>query len=47
MFIPTIYRKEIAELEEKIDNGFGSESDILRLQEIWRNIVEQDNKEGA
>lgn len=47
MIIPDCYKKEIAELEEKIADGFGSEQDELRLQEIWRNIVEDANQRGA
>lgn len=46
MNIPAFYRKEIAELEGKIADGFGSEKDELRLQEIWRDIVEKENFKG-
>ena len=47
MNIPACYRKEIAELEDKIADGFASKKDELRLQEIWRNIVENENFKGA
>lgn len=43
MTIPQCYREEIAELEDKIQDGFASEADILRLQEIWRNITEHND----
>ena len=43
MIIPQCYRDEIAKLEDKIRDGFASEADILRLQEIWRNIIEHNN----
>lgn len=47
MIIPAYYREEIAELEDKIADGFASEKDELRLQEIWRDIVENENSKGA
>lgn len=46
MIIPACYREEIAQLEDKIADGFASEKDELRLQEIWRNIIENENCKG-
>lgn len=46
MIIPQCYREEVARLEDKINDGFATEADELRLQEIWRNIIEYNN-EGA
>ena len=46
MIIPQMYRAEIARLEDKMADGFATEADELRLQEIWRAIIEHNN-EGA
>ena len=46
MIIPQMYRAEIAKREDKIADGFATEADELRLQEIWRTITEHNN-EGA
>lgn len=44
MIIPHAYREEIAKLEDKIADGFGTEADELRLQAIWRDIISNQNE---
>lgn len=43
MIIPQCYREEVAKLEDKINDGYGTEADELRLQEIWRDITMHNN----